>query len=49
MRRTLRDGFRDDLRGHPRDMTDGLVLLAAWAQLLLLVGILLRYVLRSRA
>jgi hypothetical protein len=49
MRRTLRDGFRDDLAGNAPDMTDGLVLLAAWAQLLLLVGVLLHYVLRSRA
>jgi hypothetical protein len=52
MRRTLREpeygGFRDDLGGHVTGMTDGLVLLAAWAQLLLLVVVLLRYVLRSR-
>jgi hypothetical protein len=29
-------------------VTEGLVLLAAWAQLALLVGVLLHYVLRSR-
>lgn len=30
-------------------MTDGLVLLAGWAQLLLLVGVFLHYVLRARS
>jgi hypothetical protein len=29
-------------------MTDGLVLLAAWAQLAVLVGVFLHYALRSR-
>jgi hypothetical protein len=29
-------------------MTDGLVLLGAWAQLLLLIGVFLHYVLKAR-
>jgi hypothetical protein len=46
MRRTLRDRFTDDLEGSTAYVTEGLVLLAAWAQLLLLVGLLLHFVLR---
>jgi hypothetical protein len=38
----------DDLAGQIAGVNEGLVLLGAWAMLLALVGVLLRYLLRSR-
>jgi hypothetical protein len=38
----------DDLAGQMAEVNEGLVLLAAWAILLALVGLLLHYLLRPR-